>query len=703
MRPILIISLLLVCAFSFSQTVLDSLKKQLPLLRDSMRIDCLNRMSAAYTDNLEKDGAEHTAKLAYEESEKLHYIHGIAMALAEKSLIAWYFYNDFGSMELLARTALGWYEKTNNKEGMDLAYNTLTFSLFSQSKYDEDYSYALEKYENCKKTGDQDGLYDALTTFAVIHYQKGNYDSSFHYYTMAEQLAVDDKNDIWLTSNLFCFGTLYRAIEDYPTALNYYRQGFERDNPENIKYRQGADWEVWLRMEYAELFALQQQFDSAWHYYSLFDTARADGKHLRIYLVSTGETLFLQKNYPLALQHFLRGLAYHKALSDRNEVKRTLLDIAKTYFRLNDNKAALQYAREGLDLSLETKSRQFIRDAYQILYSVYDRFHQVDSAYYYYGRYIAMKEAVVSDQTKGRFAARNYENKIELLNKERQINVQQLNLRNQQLKNESLVRNILMGGIFLVLLFGVIIVRNIILRNRNEKLQHERTQAELKQQSAELEMQALRAQMNPHFIFNCLNSINSFILNNETEPASDYLTKFSRLIRMVLVNSKSRLISMEDELDMLKLYLGMERLRFKNRFDYSIRFDSSVEAGNIFMPPLMIQPFVENAIWHGLMNKSDAEKGYLEIAFSMEGATLVCSITDNGIGRKAAGEINSRSVSKQKSMGLKITKERLASGHGNPEGEGSFEFEDLFDGDGRAAGTRVILRIQTKEIAESST
>jgi LytS/YehU family sensor histidine kinase len=127
----------------------------------------------------------------------------------------------------------------------------------------------------------------------------------------------------------------------------------------------------------------------------------------------------------------------------------------------------------------------------------------------------------------------------------------------------------------------------------------------------ELEMQALRSQMNPHFIFNCLSSINRFILKNKTEEASDYLTKFSRLVRMVLNNSRQELIALEDELETLRLYLDMEQLRFKNAFDYYINCVNEITADNIFIPPLILQPFAENAIWHGLMHKHG--QGHLEI------------------------------------------------------------------------------------------
>ncbi|MFI5130188.1 MAG: two-component regulator propeller domain-containing protein [Chitinophagales bacterium] len=235
-------------------------------------------------------------------------------------------------------------------------------------------------------------------------------------------------------------------------------------------------------------------------------------------------------------------------------------------------------------------------------------------------------------------------------------------------------------------------------RSEKEKLVAEMKQktAELQQQTTELEMQALRAQMNPHFIFNCLSSINRFILKNESETASDYLTKFSRLIRMVLNNSQNPLITLEDELEMLRLYLDLEKLRFKDSFGYAIRYND-LDLASIYIPPLLLQPFAENAIWHGLMNKEG--KGLLDISLESDNGTLSCYITDNGIGRKQAETLKSKSAEKQKSMGMRITAERLALLNKDDE-QTIFYIEDLVDTEGRAAGTKVTLKIRFKGTLE---
>ena len=258
-------------------------------------------------------------------------------------------------------------------------------------------------------------------------------------------------------------------------------------------------------------------------------------------------------------------------------------------------------------------------------------------------------------------------------------------------------------------LFLVSVILNFLFHKRNEnlkmkgdgkekelnQLQREKDKDSIRQQATELEIRALRSQMNPHFIFNCLSSINKFIVRNETVAASDYLTRFSRLIRMVLINSGKPMISLEDELEMLRLYLDLERLRFKESFDYSITFTNSVAPSDIFVPPLLFQPFCENAIWHGLMNKT--EFGQLTVAISSENDFLQCTISDNGVGREKAGALQSKSAEKQKSFGLKITNERFALMNKGNSINSSYEVEDIIDEYGNISGTEVILRIRYKE------
>jgi LytS/YehU family sensor histidine kinase len=219
----------------------------------------------------------------------------------------------------------------------------------------------------------------------------------------------------------------------------------------------------------------------------------------------------------------------------------------------------------------------------------------------------------------------------------------------------------------------------------------EKQLAELQQQKAELEMQALRAQMNPHFIFNCLSAINRFILKNEPDTASDYLTRFSRLIRMILENSQASLIKLESELESLKLYLDLEALRFGQHFDYNITVPDDVDTEILKVPPLIIQPYAENAIWHGLMHKE--EKGHLSIEVFKNNNHIFFKVADDGVGRKQAAKLAAKKDTRHKSMGLKITADRIAMLQRSNGNESPITINDLVNADGSAAGTEVIIKI----------
>ena len=229
-------------------------------------------------------------------------------------------------------------------------------------------------------------------------------------------------------------------------------------------------------------------------------------------------------------------------------------------------------------------------------------------------------------------------------------------------------------------------------RRQLERSEKERQLSELKQKATELEMKGLRAQMNPHFIFNSLNSINRFIMQSDKSQASRYLTKFSRLIRLILQNSQASLITLESELESLQLYLSLEALRFNNHFDYKISVATNVDASTLKVPPLILQPYVENAIWHGLMHKE--EKGQLDIEISREDNQLYFKITDNGVGRNNASLLASKSATKHKSMGLGVTANRITSLEHLQNVESGVSINDLINGNGSAAGTEVIIKMQ---------
>ncbi|HXB06289.1 MAG TPA: histidine kinase [Puia sp.] len=631
------------------------------------------------------------ASQALQKSMAIGYTHGIALALACQAFVSNMRTNDFPRAEQLARESLAWFDQTADKKGITVAHFVLGFALFAQSHFDEANRHFDLAREYARKEGNKLEEIYMLSRTGEAYRESGDYEKAFTILRQCAQMADSERLPDMARAQYLALAGMFVQIEDYDEATRYFRLGYG-----NLKPEQRDPWDLTV---YALLLTRQHRYDSALYYFNTFDSAHLPATMLRTFLVSKGEYYLYREEYATALPYFLKSLGYQRQMNDQNQIMRCLQDIAKTYFGLRRDQDAFLYAREGLRLAIKTKARQNIRDGCQQLYLLYDREGKTDSAYAYFRRYIVLKDSVLGNRTKGEFASFGFEQQIKLLNKEKE-------LQDVCLREEMLTKNLLLAGILGLLLLGGVYVWIVRLKRRNEahrrkraedeleiqRLEGERAKAALQQRAKELEVQALRSQMNPHFIFNCLNAINRFILGHETEAASDYLTKFSRLMRMIMNHSRHSYITLAEEIETLQLYLEMERLRFKDAFDYRLDVEEDLDTEDLRIPPLLIQPFVENAVWHGLMHKE--ERGSLLIRIRADGDILTCVVRDNGVGRKRAGMLKSKSAEKHKSMGLQITAERMALLTGPGESQPFFQIEDLYDETGAPIGTQVTLNIR---------
>jgi sensor histidine kinase YesM len=248
------------------------------------------------------------------------------------------------------------------------------------------------------------------------------------------------------------------------------------------------------------------------------------------------------------------------------------------------------------------------------------------------------------------------------------------------------------GWFYLLLATGLLLLIVILYRYRISQVRHEeKIKSQFVQQLSQLEVKALRSQMNPHFIFNSLNAINRYILKNEKTEASAYLTKFAKLIRLILDHSRLPRVPLSQELAALELYLQLESLRFQNNFEYAVSVENELSPQSIFIPPMIIQPIVENAIWHGLLPKGS--NCSLKIDFRSNGSNLICTIEDNGIGRSKAEEIQQQQMLRKSSVGMSTTIQRLKLLTEEKQEDASITVEDLYDKFGNAAGTKVKILI----------
>lgn len=223
----------------------------------------------------------------------------------------------------------------------------------------------------------------------------------------------------------------------------------------------------------------------------------------------------------------------------------------------------------------------------------------------------------------------------------------------------------------------------------NQVRKEERLKADFERKLAETESMALRSQINPHFIFNTLNSIKYYAIKKNPSETGEFINHFSSLIRQILENSKKNLIPLRAEIETLSNYIEVEKLRFRNAFESNIEVDPNIDQDFFMIPPSLLQPFVENAIWHGLMHKEGNKQ--LKILFTQVDSTIICQIIDNGIGREASAKIHKTKTHKT-SLGVSITKERiehLQTVHGI---KSDFEIIDLYDEGSNPVGTKVIVR-----------
>jgi hypothetical protein len=677
---------------------IDSLKNVLPTLQGKTRVDCLNILSLAYS-YLDSDTAQVYQQKAFTEAKQIQYQVGEAMSLNNKARIAGH-HRDFSGQEKISLEVIESYSRLPDKKVVVEAYMNLALAFFCQGLFEKSEEACAKVMEIAEHSANKRAYAEAIAIMGSIGFETGNYEKSFEYFNRSLQLftSIDDKYNTAIL--LAKIGDLYRLAGDHKIALDFYQQSLGYKKVTSLVWHPLAD----LGDAYYSL----EPYDSSMNEHGIYLqtikslTIRSNSKSFSNILKA--EKHLANREYDHAISLLQEDFSNSKK-NDKNYEMRWLLDMARAHNGKRDFKTAFRYAQQLLQTANQSHAKQYLRDGYRIMYMLNDQLHRTDSAYHYFVKYTAMKDSVSLDNFSKRLAihatmAQNEKTQaqLELISKEKEIN-------EERLKNEVLLKNILISGIFLLGLLAAITFRNSRLKQKNEshkralvekeldlqKLESEKTRKELQQRALELEMQALRAQMNPHFIFNSLNSINRFILQSNKAQASEYLTKFSRLIRLILQNSQLALITLESELESLQLYMELEAVRFEHHFEFDVKVQPTVDVSAIKVPPLIIQPYAENAIWHGLMHKT--EKGHLRINIFEDGNMLNCKITDDGIGRKKAAELKSKSASAHKSMGMKISADRIALMHKKKELEMHVTIIDLMLADGSPGGTEVLLKI----------
>ena len=571
----------------------------------------------------------------------------------------------------------------NYYSGQAYALNQLGRRYRGFSRFSQAIRLHQEALEAANKGDNLEFKVYSLNMLSVVHRRRDAIKSALDYNQEALALAETVKNPSEglkrsINVSLNGIGNIYQTLEQYDLAIEQFRRSLELEaeldntlglaiNHQNIGECQEMQGKLEDALQsYRTSLAYNEEINS--------DKGKVICKN------SIAHVYILQRKLDDALDILEPALHASQELGDKYLTSGIYLNLGRAYMLKENPAKAKENLEKGLAIAEEYNLPTNISLANSYLSSLAEKQGDHKEALARYKLAQEFEEKTVNERNLryvgdmiSRYNIEKKNNEIAIINKDYEI--VKLKLRKNQTR-------LLIGGLALIFLTGVfyILYRQYQLKNDKKLLT--------------LEQAMLRSQMNPHFLFNSLNSIKLYIINNDKKNAVHYLNKFSKLVRKILEASSLKEISLAEELETVELYMNIENIRFSNEINFKISIDDDIDIHTIKIPSLILQPFLENAIWHGLSSK-EGEKN-IDLRISKGNKNFIdISITDNGVGRDAAEIIKESKVLKRKSVGLEITKERLANFARDYQNTFDVTIIDLFDEDKNATGTRVVLHLPT--------
>ncbi len=495
--------------------------------------------------------------------------------------------------------ALFLYQSLKNDTGVAAQYGNLGV-IFEMSG---DFSKALLFYQKALKTyeqiKDKKSIAFVENNIGIVYQEMNQFHQALQYFQKAFSHKKEQNDSSGMASTLNNIGVLYESLKsDFNKALFYYSEAFEIYDKTNNQLQKGT-----LLNNIGLIYLKQEKIDSADRFLS-------------------------------------EALLIRQLLNDTYGVASTTLNLAQLELKRKNSAKAILLSLKSIDIFTEVGSYTKLSESYQTHALACERNNQYKEALESQKKYIQFRDSVLNETNQKAIheMQARFDNEV----KQKQLTISE---KENALKDQRLNRNV---WILITLLIGFILIISTILffvRQHRLRLLHRQLLVEQK---------LFRAQMNPHFIFNALSSIQAFIQNNDKELGSKYITQFARLMRRILDYSTKESIPLSDELEVLTDYVEFQRLRFSNSFQLELMVDKDLETDLINVPPMLLQPFVENAIEHGIRN---TKNGWIKVHLSMKDEHLTVSITDNGIGIEKSKLLKENH--EHQSMALQITSERL--------------------------------------------
>lgn len=531
-----------------------------------------------------------------------------------------------------------------------------------------------------KQIEDDDLLYQNMNTLGTIHLKSGNLDLALKSYLSAVDYYKAQDNRKQLTILYNNIGIIYFNLNDLKKARSFFELVIDLcDELGDTRLCENSYQNI------ANIYGDELKYDKSIHYNQCALEIVSGNNDLvsveRIYS-NMAYTYFLMKDFPKSIQYSHKSLeVFSRKHEDLNTIEaNTYHTLGLAYLEQNDFKKSREYLTIAHEVGTRLNYISNLPDFEFGLYTYHDRVGDYQKALSYYKDYVDARDLVSGSKIRSNVS--EVETAYFTLKKEQAMNALELKKQKEQEKLESRIYLFgLIAGAFGILFLAFV-------------QRQKRVIAENKEQLSKNKYDSLRSQMNPHFIFNTINGVQSQILKSDKLEAYNHLNKFADTIRLMLDNSTRSFIKFEKEVELIKHYVLLESVRFNDKFSFKIDVENYLRELNPRIPAMILQPIVENAIIHGLSNKKEA--GHLSIEFRLGGKCVHCTIEDDGIGRREAMKIKSKKIDNHLSIATENTAQRVQLLHKLGYKKSDINYKDLYNTNNNPAGTRVEIILPIK-------
>ncbi|MBN1639207.1 MAG: tetratricopeptide repeat protein [Ignavibacteriales bacterium] len=538
-----------------------------------------------------------------------------------------FYYSNSDSTIFYAKLSIVISEQIEYSKGLANAYDCLGAAYNIKGEYEKSLMHYLNSLKIREEFSDTIGMSDSYFNIATSYYHSGNLNKAIEYCQNSLLLSTKINYKIGTASSLDLLGTIFYELNDLKKALSFYEESLK----------------------------IERELDNK--------------QGIVISLSNIADILDEQGNYPQALKNYFEALEISKSLNDKIGQAIILNNVGWTYLNLQNYSEAKKYFSEALNNANEMGDRVLKTNVYESFSEFYSQIGDYQKSLFYFKNYTSLKDSLFNEIKSEQIADMREKYQTEKIEKDKKI----LELTNKELETTKIY---LISGIVLLFLISTAIYYRIKLRQKIRELQATE--------------KILRVQMNPHFISNSLVAVQNYLMSEDIDNSIIYISNFSDLMRRVIQNSELEYITLAKEIEELRAYLELEKLSLGEKFDYQIVSDEALEINDIQIPPMLIQPYLENSILHGFTGKE--ENCLIKLSFSQNENNLVCTIEDNGIGREESAKRRMASK-KYKSIGQRNVERRIQLINKLYRTNFRVSINDLKNEKSEPQGTRVELNI----------